>query len=135
MDKSLARLSVALLAGAALLYGQARSRSGTTTVTVREQELLQLHGVDITLKIRLRSGVTASLWGDRACRAPIPTAMAITASGTYSIPLTRIPQAEEKTAFVCLLSSDGRLRDSILWPPKPYVTPLPPSVLRRSTPQ
>jgi len=138
-DKALARLCVGLLAGATLLHGQTKSRSGTTAVTVQEQELLQFQGVNVVLKIRLRPGVTASLWSDRACRAPIPRAMAITASGTYSLPLTSIPQAEdlqaeEKAAFVCLLSSDGKLRDSILRPPRPYVTPLPPSV-RHSVPQ
>ena len=143
-DKALARLWVGLLAGATLLYGQAKSRSGTTAVTVGEQDLLQLQGVNVILKIRLRPGVTASLWSDRACRAPIPRAMAITASGTYSISLTSIPQAEgpraedpqadERAAFVCLLSSERKLRDSILLPPRPHVTPLPPS-LRRSAPQ
>ena len=49
-DKPLARLCVGLLAGATLLHGQTKSRSGTTAVTVQEQQLLQLQGVNVVLK-------------------------------------------------------------------------------------
>ena len=102
---------VGLLVSAALLYAKSKTGTATLLVTVREEELVQIQGESVILKIRLASGVTAKLWGDTACGAPGQEAMVLTKSGTYTISLGSVSQ--DQRGYVCLLSSDGTLRDSL----------------------
>jgi len=114
---------VGWLASATLLYAQSKTATTTLYVTVGEAEQLQLQGVTTILRIRLASGVMAKLWSDEFCGIPSQQATVITRSGTYTIPLDNI--TPRKKAYVCLLSSDGILRDSVLWPaagPTPSLT-------------
>lgn len=115
MTRTFIALSLAgWLAWVASLYGQSRTGTATLLVTVREQEQLQLQGENVILKIRLASGVTARLWGSRACGMPIQQAMVFTKSGTYILLQENIPHDEE--GDLCLLSSDRTLRDAVAWP-------------------
>jgi hypothetical protein len=75
---------------------------------------LQPQGENVMLKIRLAAGVTARLWGGKACGMPIQQAMVLTKSGTYILLAENIPHDEK--AYLCLVSSDGTLRDAVVWP-------------------
>jgi hypothetical protein len=101
------------LASAALVFGQSKTATTRLLLTVRGEEQLQRQGGNVILKIRLAPGVTAKLWGDQACGRPIQAAMVITNSGTYTLAFDNIPY--EGKAYLCLLSSDGTLRDHMVW--------------------
>ena len=105
---------VGLLAFAPLLHAQSKTGTTSLLLTVGQQEQLQFQGENVILKIRLASGVTARLWGDAACATPIRKAIVLTKSGTYTISLDDVPQNNK--GYVCLLTSDGILRDSVVWP-------------------
>src|SRR5207237_301405 len=85
------------------------------TLTVGEQQAVLVVGDNVILKIRLLRGVTASLWGDKSCGAPIQKALAIAVSGTYTFALANLPH--EDRVYLCLASSDNRLNTSMTWPP------------------
>lgn len=103
-----------LLASAPLLHAQSKTGTTSLSLTVGQQEQLQLQGENVILKIRLASGVTARLWGDEGCATPIQKAMVMTKSGAYTISFDNVPHNSK--GYVCLLTSDGILRDSVVWP-------------------
>ena len=105
---------VGWLVSTALLSAQSRTSTTTLLVRVGEQAQLQVQGRSAILRIRLASGVSAQLWGDEACATPIEKALVFSRSGTYTIPLDVVPSNNK--AHVCLLSSDGILSDSVVWP-------------------
>ncbi len=80
-------------------------------VRVGEESQLQVSGNRLVLKMRLSPGVEARLWGDKACDIPTDEAIIIQNSGTYVIGLKDILLGNE--TYLCLLSSDGNLRNSL----------------------
>lgn len=112
--KLIALCCVGLLESLALVYAEGRTGTTSLWVTVREEEQLELQGENVTLKIRLARDVTARLWSDNACGTPVQQAKVFTKSGTYTLPIDSIPH--EGKACLCLLSSDGRLQHSLVWP-------------------
>ena len=99
----------------AVLYAGSQNGASTLRLTVSEQQSLTVVGSNVILKLRLLPGVTAKLWGDKTCGAPIQKAMLITASGNYVIPLANVPH--QNRDYVCLLSSNAHLNASAVWPP------------------
>jgi hypothetical protein len=111
-------LLVGLLRVAPPLYAQ-RSRTVSTTLIlqVAEAGLLELQNDSVIVKLRLTPGVAVNLWGDKACTIPADESYIITASGTYTIPLSEIKQAQNSEGAdigsICLQSSDGVLHSSL----------------------
>lgn len=113
--------AVALLIGVWLsgetgLYAQSRTATGSLVLQVRPEEFLERRAGDVLLKIRLAGGTTARVWAANTCTSPSPESQVIGASGTYTLPLDPLILASGHTATgaaqVCLLSSDGLLRDA-----------------------
>src|SRR5262249_45041618 len=102
---------LAVLAGFA-----ASTTNGTATLslTVGPQGQFVISDSNVILKIRLLPRVYANLWGDKACGIPIQKAMIISASGAYTIALRDIPH--QNKGYICLLSSDGAISKSAVWP-------------------
>lgn len=112
---------VALLSGGAPVAAQSRrSAAATLFLQIRPEEVLAIQNSSVALKIRLARGASARLWSANPCTAPSPESQVITASGTYSIPLTSFaPSSNDQAAGpwrVCLASSDGLLNDSAMIP-------------------
>ena len=108
-------LVIAPLSVLAGLYASGSNGQSGISLTIGEQQELIVTGDNLILKIRLNAGVTAKLWGDKTCAAPIQKAMTITGSGNYTFPLVDVPHQDR--VYVCLLSSDSKLNDSVAWPP------------------
>jgi hypothetical protein len=110
-------LSVGLLRVAFLLHAQGRTVTTTLILQVAEAGVLEQQNANVIVKLRLTRAVAASLWSDKSCTTPAVEPYIITASGTYTIPLNQIRQAQkaagEEEAFICLQSSDGVLRRSL----------------------
>jgi hypothetical protein len=110
-------LSTVLLTCALPLRAQSRIASTTLVLQVGQEDLLQLQSGNVALKIRLAAGRTARLWVASSCTSPSPESYLIAKSGTYSIPFNALePVSSEPpsgAAYVCLLSSDGVLNDSL----------------------
>jgi hypothetical protein len=111
-------LLVGFLGVAPLLHAKSRTVTSTLTVQVAEAGQLEFQNDNVIVKLRLTPGVAASLWGDKACTTPADESYIITASGTYTIPLNQIKQGQkaagEEQGSICLQSSDGVLRRSLL---------------------
>jgi len=101
--------------GGAKLAAQSRTAHGALTVQVRPEELMRAQAGGVLLKIRLARGATARLWAADACGAVPPQAEVVAASGVYNIPLSSLaagPSGSGRTN-ICLISSDGELKDSV----------------------
>jgi hypothetical protein len=100
-------------------------------VHVVPEERIEVQAYAVSLRIRLAAGTTARLWADTSCGAAPLQSGIITSSGAYSILLealgvTYSPRASEGVS-ICLLSSDGLLRDSVAIRGA-VLTTLPPSL-------
>lgn len=111
---TLITIGVALLASAIPLCAANAIGTAVLVVRVAEAEQLQLQGENALLRIRLASGVTANLWADEFCGDPGQQGMVITKSGIYTLPLNNLLPG--KKISVCLVSSDGILRESVVGP-------------------
>jgi hypothetical protein len=105
-----------LLTGQIQLYAQSRTATTSLELRVNPEELLQVQNESVLLKIRLGSRTIASIWAANSCTSPAPQSQVITASGTYTVPLhtlmSGIGNPDSNAARVCLISSDGALKDS-----------------------
>jgi hypothetical protein len=110
-------MSVALLTGTLGLHAQSRTATTALVLQVRQEELLQVQTDQVALKIRLARGRTAQVWVANSCTSPMLESLTITQSGTYTVPLATIGATTSDSpggiAYVCLLSSDGVLQDSV----------------------
>jgi len=99
------------------LYAQSRTATVSLVLQVHAEELLQNQNGSVLLKIRLARGTSARLWAADSCASPSPESQIVTQSGIYSIPLNilrpTISDPNNSASHVCLLSSDGLLRDSL----------------------
>jgi hypothetical protein len=108
---------IVLLTGALQLYAQSRTATTSLALQVRPEELLQDQNGSVVLKIRLARATTARLWAANSCTSPSAESQLITKSGIYSIPFNTlrpaISEPNSSASYVCLLSSDGMLSDSL----------------------
>ena len=110
-------LLVGFLRAAPLLHAESRTVTSTLILQVTEAALVEQQNDNVIVKVRLSPGVAASLWGDKSCTTPTLESLIITASGTYTLPLNQIKQAQpaigDGEASICMQSSDGLLRRSL----------------------
>lgn len=110
-------MAIVSLTCALQLHAQSRIAAATLVLQVVQEDLLQLQSGNVALKIRLDGGKTARLWVANSCTSPSPESYLIAKSGTYSIPFDALRPASSEppsgAAYVCLLSSDGVLNDSL----------------------
>ena len=116
--RNIGRIGVLLLlAGAIQASAQRKVVVSSLVLQIRPEELLQAQSGNVLLKIRLAPGTTARLWAANACQAPSPPSQVITVSGRYTIPFSAFTPGSgapsQQTRLICLLSSDGTLRDSV----------------------
>jgi len=114
---TLAALLVGLLWVAPPLGAESKSVTITLILHVAEAGHLELQNDSVVVKLRLAPGVAASLWSDKACTTPASESYIITASGTYTIPLSEISRGQNgegaDIGSICLHSSDGALLSSL----------------------
>ena len=106
-----------LLTGLPQIFAQGRTATVSLVLQVHAEEVLQNQNGSILLKIRLARGTSVRLWAADSCASPSPEAQIVTLSGIYNIPLNLMRPASSdpnsSASRVCLLSSDGMLRDSL----------------------
>jgi hypothetical protein len=113
----IALLAVGLLGAAPQLRAQRRSVTTTLILQVAEAGLVEQQNDNVIVKVRLSPGVSLSLWGEKSCTTPALESSIITASGTYTLPLSQIKQEQQAVGdgegSICMQSSDGLLRRSL----------------------
>ena len=105
-----------LMFGTSLVNCQGQATSASLVLQVQAEALLRAGNGNIALKIRLDRGATANLWAGDACGVPPAESRLITISGSYIMPLATLQRptvANSSSHLVCLLSSDGILRESL----------------------
>ena len=112
-------LLLMMLVLAAMANAQVKSNtgSGVIGVSVAQQMLLTQSGANAVLKLRLKTGVTAQVWGDTASSCSSATgSLTQTSSGAYTIPLNTIPFGTNQNNYVCVRTSDSALTSNVVWP-------------------
>lgn len=110
-------LSVDLIGVASALHAKSNTVTATLVLQVSEASLVEQQNDNVIIKLRLARGVAVNLWGGKSCTATGDESQIITASGSYTIPLSQIfPRQKadgDEQGFICLQSSDGALRRSL----------------------
>jgi len=114
----IALLLLSSLKVAILLHASSKTVTTTLIVQVAEAGQLDVQNDVAVVRLRLNPGVAVTLWGDKSCATAPSDAYIITSSGSYTIPLNQIKQGPMAEAdaqdFICMQSSDGVLRRSML---------------------
>ncbi len=110
-------LMMLVLAGMANAQVMSNTGSGVIGVSVAEQMLVTQSGANAVLKLRLKIGVTAQVWGDTTSSCSSVTgSLTQTSSGAYTIPLNTIPFGTNQNNYVCARTSDSALSSNVVWP-------------------